>query len=566
MASALGTTVEPEGSTGTVTALRHMPDQLPDNPSTILANTSIETIQNILNENWIWRNSFTIDPTMRPGQIFGTIKIHPRNCNEYITHISQMFLTWTGSMKIRTRFMATFQFGGSIRLGYLPPKFSQSQVNTLPITTLTAYPNVDLDPKNTDWVFFQASDERNVLFHWMNELTDDNPESFAGWFVFYIASPLVLSGGTSTQISLLVEAAGGFNFSQLAPISAIVPIAQGWLDPRTAYDILSQAGCDDAEVSVGSMCLQVLPIAIKQLDVGFANARMAGKYTTDLCPGSTCINGVLDAREGFQGSIYPSSTFHGSWYCPTTEPNGHIDFVRGYDVSPGNFVRSSRPLPSNVERFGVTIATLNQNDLGPRPYYSAFKRYTAERGTYASNGWSDSTTSLGYLTAQVSCGWYNVMNHDPTPVDVVSCDYVSGNSVLVNPLPNESIVVFSNITNRTFQTQTMQMSQQLDKIPLPLQTTSQLYSLFAVGTVGPIMVLRLQPSGLFTTNATVAEAVLRDVTSTGPLYLEYLQDLPMSSPLPDTGLTRKNLALFARATRKAFASISRFREMTTYML
>lgn len=102
-----------------------MPDQLPDNPATLAATTSIETLQNVMYRDWIWRNTFPIDTTMQPGTIFGTIKIHPKNCNEYITHIAAMFKTWVGSFKVRSRFMATFQFGGSFRVGWLPPIFDE---------------------------------------------------------------------------------------------------------------------------------------------------------------------------------------------------------------------------------------------------------------------------------------------------------------------------------------------------------------------------------------------------------------------------------------------------------
>jgi hypothetical protein len=571
MSSALGVTVTPEGETGTVTALKHMPDQLSDNPGTIVANTSIETLQNILNENWIWRNSFTIDPTMRAGQIFGTIKIHPKNCNDYITHISEMFLTWTGSMKIRTRFMATFQFGGSIRLGYLPPKFSASQINSLPISLLTAYPNIDLDPKNTNWVHFQASDERNILFHWMSTLDDETPESFAGWFVFYVASPLVLSGGVSTQISLLVEAAGSFNFSQLSPIANFTPTTGAWLSPSASYDILQAMGCDDYTVNKKYMQLSIQPIAIKNLLVGFATARgIGGAYSTDLAPGSSVIGGVLFHRTTISQGLDIAVTGIGSWDLDTAGAQPHpMRFMR---MVTGSGTGLTAHFPSNGERDGMamTAACPVPAVSTTWPTFSESKHYTAARGIYGRTvPWSgalDPGVNRPYATTYL--GWVSPSGTYPdnVPVDPAICNFATDNSLFVNPLQSESIVVFTNTMTRTVNMQTQAMSRDflINKSSDP--TMSQLYNLRMDGTVGPIAQIRLQPSGVMTTNAVSSLTLIKDSAATGPLWLEFIQSLPMSSPLPSVNtFSRKNLALFTRATRKGLSG-EQFKEQTVYLM
>jgi hypothetical protein len=508
---------------------------------------------------------------MRAGQIFGTIKIHPKNCNDYITHISEMFLTWTGSMKIRTRFMATFQFGGSIRLGYLPPKFSASQINSLPISLLTAYPNIDLDPKNTNWVHFQASDERNILFHWMSTLDDETPESFSGWFVFYVASPLVLSGGVSTQISLLVEAAGSFNFSQLSPIANFTPTTGAWLSPSASYDILQATGCDDWTINKGFMQLSIQPIAIKNLLVGFATARgIGGAYSTALAPGSSVLGGVLFHRNTVAQGLGVAVTYIGSWDLDSNGAQPHP--MRIFRKSAGSSTEQSLHFPSNGERDGIamTAASPAPATSTPWPTFSQTKHYTPGNGIYGRTvpwvGAYDPGLNRPYATTYL--GWVSPGDNAPdnSPVDPAICNFETDNSLFVNPLQSESIVVFTNTLTRTVNMQTYAMARDFATNKSMDATMSQLYNLRMDGTVGPIAQIRLQPSGIMTTNAVSSLTLVKDVAATGPLWLEFIQSLPMSSPLPSINtFSRKNLALFTRATRKGLTG-EQFKEQTVYLM
>jgi hypothetical protein len=511
--SALGTTIAPEGETGTVTRLQHMPDQVPDNPATIAANTSIETLQNILYENWVWRNTYQIDASMRPGAIIGTIPVHPYECNDYVRHIARMFLTWTGAMKIRTRFMATFQFGGSFRLGFLPPKFTQQQINNLPIQTLTAYPNIDIDPKNTNWIDFQCSDERNILFHWM---TDDytKPENFAGWFVFYVAAPLVLSGEV-TQIQLLVEAAGGFHFAQLAPIAEINTGSNAWIG--THINPHHQNGTDDNMAITRPV---IYPIGHDRFPVGFIGMLgLGGKKPQDSGVA------VLSPR-----MVDLQTQLHNGTYLYNIEAHGkaldygspYMDelFIQNNTVS--NILPLNRPIEGVIFKQGndnVDVkAILEKLD---RPWYCMI--YGCKTTIEVPN-----PTGM-YLT---DCPAYEPDHYK----FLVRLPGMIEDSHLVNTLPTESVVVFSGYGGVNFQTTAMAEAM---KNYTYQTSTSQLYQ-YRSENGTPIATLRLHPSGLWTTNRTQA------ITTLPYGSLVYLQDYPMGSPLPPTPVS----ARFNRLSRK----------------
>jgi hypothetical protein len=541
--SALGEGMTP-GETGTVTEMQHMPDQLPDNPSTIAANTSIETLQNILYQNWVWRNTFVIDASMQPGHVFGAIKIHPKNCNDYITHISKMFLTWNGAFKVRTRFMATYQFGGSFRIGFLPPRFSQAEVENMPIQTLTAYPNVDLDPKNTMWSTFQASDERNVLFHWMTELTDEKPESFAGWFVFYVAAPLVISGG-STSVSMLVEAAGSFDFAQLAPITAVSPSGNGWL-AGAGDDLLAQPGCDDRTADSYN-AIQILPVNIKSLLSGFTCSNKVGggvpsTVGSALSPFRTAWrNRALETHQKINTDYKGQATL-------TTAPSGVF-----WDVPDDSALSIQN---AEQDTYGLMFP-----ESGNEVEYSGAPRRTTSTSSPGTVTMATKETKAAVAGGRIA-GFTTQINIYDNPINTTDCflyvDLVTDNhdqSILHNELPDESLVTFVNTRLRTVNLQTTLIATAL-KNTLPSDpNTSQLYQLFSSSQPAPLMTLRVHPSGIITTSATDAVALLPNDGNT--LYLRYLQDLPMNSPLPQSVSQARFMRHAVRAIDKRYSALQR---------
>lgn len=520
------------GETGTVHAVQKMPDQIPDNPGTLVATTSIETIEQVMYRNWIWRNQFTVDTTMLAGHVFGLIKIHPKNCHAYLAYLANIFLTWTGSMKLRSRFQATFQFGGSFRLGWLPPKFTRSQVQNMPIQTLTAYPNIDLDPKNTCWMEFQASEERNILFHWMEDLDSDNPETFGGWFVFYVAAPLVISGGAGSSVTLLVESAGSFNFAQLAPITAISPSVRGILDSDL---IFGQVGCED---NARIEAIQIFASSIKSAPLGWFAARASQNgYTrdqTDVILSDPIRTWVTAVRS----DPYVMAQA-GRIDAPKWEGKNNIHFIPNV---------LNQQFHVNQEWGAITIAVPPKfyGNEGAHLGNVAYKYIKGNNTTIAFQGTIVKGTPVDNYSLLSSSNSNSTFNFARAGIQTQTGDdqpvYDNSTMPLAN---NESLLGFVSFRNRSFSIQTRQQGTALAASELQ-KTNSQLYQLFAGDNPTPLLTIRLTPFGYFTTRGVEAEALL-----TGKdLYLRYLQDLPMSTPIPGSYSEAKFLRQAAQCAKR----------------
>lgn len=520
------------GETGTVHSVQKMPDQIPDNPGTLVATTSIETIEQVMYRNWIWRNQFTVDTTMLAGHVFGLIKIHPKNCHAYLAYLANIFLTWTGSMKLRSRFQATFQFGGSFRLGWLPPKFTRAQVQNMPIQTLTAYPNIDLDPKNTCWMEFQASEERNILFHWMEDLENDNPETFGGWFVFYVAAPLVITGGAGSSVTLLVESAGSFNFAQLAPITSITPSARGILDSDL---IFGQVGCEDhARIEA----IQIFSNSIKSAPLGWFAARASQngftRDQTDVVLSDPVRTWVTAVRNDPYTVAEARLIERPDW-----DKGNHLHFMpevlnQQFHVNQEwGSIRNSVPrgFYTNEGTYlsGVTYKYIKSNNIVIAFQGNKVAATPDEGYTLSSCDISPATFNFTRAAIQTQTG-----NTEPV--------YDNSTMPLAN---NESLLGFVSFRNRSCSIQTTQQGTALSKSELQ-KTNSQLYQLFAGDNPTPLLTIRLTPFGYFTTKGVEAEALL-----TGKdLYLRYLQDLPMSTPIPGSYSEAKFLRQAAQCAKR----------------
>lgn len=529
MATALGTTLPAGGESGTVAGVNHMVDQIPDNPATLAASTSIETISNIMYDNWVWRNTFQVDASMLPGHVFGVIKIHPKNCHPYLTHLAEMFLTWTGSMKIRMRPMATFQFGGSFRVGFFPPRFTATEIQNMPIQTLTAYPNVDLDPKNTGWVNFEASDERNVLFHWMRDLADDSVSSFGGYFVFYVAAPLVVSGGTPSTVTFLVEAAGGFNFAQLARIGDLVPSANAWIPAGPSENIMAQIGCDDY---TAVQAMQINENTITALTNGFfLSGGLGGEPSTAFNETSVLGPVPTSFRAAVQGGKIPCSSYNADIDGSAT--TYWLKCKSATVVPPQNGNKhTSFGAKTGVTTVATTDTRSYLNDTGAAPYLTSY-RYTNYTG-------STEGDVIGCMNTETLF----------TPIPLIDAQIAGDDSILTNPLPDESIITFNSQATVSFNLQTRSMTTAMAAIDRFDRNTSQLYQLFQGSSPTPVLTIRLHPSGMMTTRGVDAPALLH----AQKLYLRYLQDLPMTTPLPPALMEHKFLRAAARCSTKGYTT------------
>lgn len=505
----LGTALNPNGESGTVdTPVINQTDVKQNSKQDIVQTTSIETVQHILYRDWIYSRTYNIDSSMKPGHVFGFIRIHPGDCNKYVSYIANMFKTWTGGMKVRARFMANFANGGSFRIGYLPPIFRKSEILNIPLATLTAYPNQDLDPKNTDWTEFRTSDQRNIAYHYMQNPDEiEDVQNFGGWIVFYVVGSLVQSLQTTGAVQMVIETAGDFEFRQLAPLTS--GFVEGGPFPTNILGGLScQGGCDNRYVNRITTMHALPPAMGTTIKMGGVLARkLNGEY--------------VQATQLSQYASDLRSRWTTSLQCKTDDDYA---FTAVTSYNHGRFATgTSWPAPSRSE-FCVAAAT---KSIGGETGKNARYRFSdwVVQGSYGNfdavlvDGETEKFEAMasgrGFVCRPVKSGY-----------DTVTATAWHGASDFPNTFPEESLVVFFNQPMCTVDLQTFAMAEHLRRYKPG--GVGFLYSLRSANTTGPIMWLRLSQEGMFTTNAVANRVDIADSS----IYLQYEQELSPSAPLP----------------------------------
>jgi len=439
--------------------------------------------------------------------------------------------------------MANFTNGGSFRVGYLPPNFQESDLGRVDLTTLSAYPSVDMDPKDTSWKHFRSVDERNVAFHWMKPLTDDNVESFGGWITFYVVGSLVQTLNTSGSVQLVVESAGGFEFMQPAPLNDNGPNPNadpiGW-----ARHVLSGPGCDDMAGDIHESFIQICNNTTRNLPTGFMNAVAPGGDFPESYGGH-----ISDAEKFIRHDIENGKS--------VISDNAHLVAPGAEDYLVGitrNGYKTDLP-PLNADYSGstsmkaVTTTATGTTEFTPMPQYRA---YTMKQPV-------EKVAAIPYVSFElrsirVKEGWefataQYAEKATVLPINVAGCGITSQvATTLPNLEPTESIVLFCNSRLNSINIQTQAIASAIKawrKGSRP--QTCYVYALRSDDVPGPLLLLRLQPNGMFSCAAANADTIIYKPQSR--LYLEFMQELPLGTPLPPTAGTSSFLRKAGRATK-----------------
>lgn len=527
--SGLGEAIDSGGISGTAETVPSQDAQtLQSQPSEIKHTSAIETLNFLLFRDWIFLTRFVISSKFQPGHVFGIIKVHPLFCHKFVRFVYQMFNAWNGSMGIRCRFMATAFFGGSFRVGFLPPNISESEIRGMGTENLTAYPNVDLDPKNTDWMTYSPPDERNVMFHWSTNTPDyTKPESFGGYIVFYVVGPLVTQNATFDSISLVVESVGKFQFAQPNPsfgISIAPPINSGPLSVATCTDILNQRGCDDQVSS--RMRIQYLNSGVTSLSVGGMMAKGINGIYTSSFPGQTLDSAMLTLRNGIEAntthlglaqfSLTNSDSL--TYLDMSLFPGRHQNIIQNSEINAYEATANLFSGASLPEMKIVNSTTSKKFDAGE---FKVFFQ-PINGGTYFVSYPADAGHSC-YLV---------VAGETSAPLSLAALT-ITGNSTSLTPtVANESIVTFTNVGTRSLNIQTEDMAFDMNATSGLDPAVSYLYAVRTKAFPDPIRILRLNPNGFLTTQPFASDVIFDG--SGSEIYLTYEGTFPTSSPLPPT--------------------------------
>lgn len=173
----------------------------------------------ILGEQFIATANITWSTSQLPGTLLWSTRIHPDNCNQFIKHISQMYNAWAGSLDFRLKIAGTGFHAGALMVVRLPPNINPTDLTSL--SDVTAFEYALVDPKQLSVVDRTIMDQRNILYHYRNNLDPNDPNSFGGYFAVYVAMQLNTSSSGLNQINvqLWTRAGPDLVFSQLRPIN-----------------------------------------------------------------------------------------------------------------------------------------------------------------------------------------------------------------------------------------------------------------------------------------------------------------------------------------------------------
>lgn len=541
--SGLGTTVDPSGEPGSQTHnVIPQSETVPDQPGTIVQSTAIQTLDQLLHTNWIFDSTFTASTNMPAGTILFVKPIHPMEWNWPNKRVASMFNVWTGSGKIRYRPLATAWYGGSIRVGFLPPNLSLAEVQNMPLEVLTSYPNKDIDPKNTAWVDFRGPDQREVSYHYMSPFDDKDRQNFGGYIVFYVAGKLVTQAPEFTTIQFIVELAGDFMYDQPSP-KALTPAAavEQPLGAAVMVNLHYQPICDSLDAGRSSV-VQVLPSAVNAILGGGGTMSSVGvrRSLTKNVPGLVPRNpaawiAASDTPSTFNNWVGPGQS--NFWSEITADSVNHIPHVNREFTDDTQFINYA----------------VNHDDTPQIHHFKKLVPKPTNTGKLTPDTYPIGSLFVDKVDVEYSSDF--LLQPDDVKLLNGSNHLVPINTALtpdrwMTLTPNasgESIVIFANLTTRNYAPQTITMAEELAKWPKDQSgdDISWLYNLVnASGT--PLLTIRLNPNGMFTTNPVSAAVLYTNRT----LYLRYVGTLPLSSPLPPQGIQQANLRrLLARHSR-----------------
>jgi hypothetical protein len=540
--SGLGETVVPSGTPNEVAGggiPAQEPATIPSNSASIAQGTSTDTTEKLLHSKFIWKATYTWSTAMPAGTIIAIQPNHPSACNFITDTISSIHNMWVGGMICRTRALATAWYGGSLRMARIPPNVTQAQIRNMSLQNLTAFPNLDMDPKNTTFAEFVLEDQREIAYHYMKAFDDSDPHNFGGYLVLFVAGRLVTQSDSFTTVQILWENSGNFTFVQPTPSLSITDTFTGPLSVSLQIPVAKQPLCDVMH-SGDSMVVNIHPSTITSMDAGFFKAAPLGKSKYD-----ATVPGVAVSDPAMLNTL--------QLLPPESTPNLTLD-------SP-EYIASSQPLftavgaSGNITALGwTTIAGASSISTQQVGYGSSNVRIHATTGTRTGpDSYPDpATEGYGFI--------YNYTY--PTYVNPAA-SFVGTPPMTLSPMASgESIVTFAYPPTRNFAIQTSLMAADCASFKGSESTTSYLYSIRSpTGT--PLLVVRLNPNGIFSTNAVTTSVTIPLTAGIGQyLTMQYEGTLDIAQPLPPlTYQTRKFLNELRLAPKRAIKQKVNEREL-----
>jgi len=534
--SGMGTTMPAQGEQGIDSSTAPvMAGSVADNPASIAQTTSAITLPVLQSDDYIWHNTYTVSTEMPPGTIFAIIPNHPEKCNYVSNHLSLLFNTWVGNMVLRFRLLATAFYGGSIRVAILPPSYTETEIANLPLQVLTAYQNTDLDPKNTIWNHCKSTDQREYAFHYNKPYDTTDRTTFGGYIVFFVAGKLVTQSPEISTIQMIVETKGEYIYDQprVPPSVSLTkhPLADIVNIPLRVQPL--------AEAFLSANTLMVLPSTVNAItsgNLGHQGVGMQQYMQPGYLPEGATVTNINKFRyltPKAYGKSKPIGHVHsdGAFYHPSSLPIYSYDEDKVQDPQYLQWTETSVVNPPQYRLAQIVWNNANDALIMRTSGFSISATQTGANELYESlalTGGGYTKKGIPTFTPMMARDTYETITY-PRP----SAD--SG-VTLVPTVAGESIVLFAENNFGAYNTQTQLIAHALQAYPIDMQksNTSWVYHLVNVNGT-PILALRLNPNGVFTTNK--ANALVKYPISENDTKLRFVAELPVNDPLPPASVT-----------------------------
>jgi hypothetical protein len=187
-------------------------------------------------------STFTWSVNDLPGAVKFAAPIAPKNANYIISYLSGMFNCWAGGLDYEMKVAGTALHAGALGITRIPPNIDYRKLKT--VNNFTAFEYSVIDPKTLEAVNRHVTDQRPIMYHYMNADTQD-PNSIGGTIVVFVMLQLNTASSGTNQIDVQIfnKASHDFEMFQIIPptVSDVIDDEGKWrlLFPQVSTDPLS---------------------------------------------------------------------------------------------------------------------------------------------------------------------------------------------------------------------------------------------------------------------------------------------------------------------------------------
>lgn len=180
------------------------------------ANVSNDDIMGYLKKQHVALKHFVWSTSQLPGTLLENIPITPLRANKIIAYLSGIFNAWNGGLEYQVKVAGTGFHAGALGIARIPPNIDPTTLKT--VADFTAFEYSVIDPKTLEAVSKHVSDQRPIMYHYMNNNFSD-PNNIGGHFVIFVILQLNTSSTGTNQIEVEIfnKLASDFRFIQVVP-------------------------------------------------------------------------------------------------------------------------------------------------------------------------------------------------------------------------------------------------------------------------------------------------------------------------------------------------------------